>query len=334
MVGLRELNVDGIPEHNWINDHFKYTHGYGIVAASGTVGHRHRRAVVHRVRPARPRASSAPTSRGSTTARRPSSTRSSAARTKETRLLRRSPARRATRYTGKSGVSLSSALTRAAYAVQLRRAADPLLRRHRQGVADPVQPHAQGARRGGRALADHRRRPVPGGGRRPHPVDRRRLHHDQRLPVRLAHDARRHHHRLADRPASARCVAQQNQVNYIRNSVKATVDAYDGTVKLYQWDTKDPVLQDLDEGVPRHGASRSRDISPAAAGPPALPAGPVQGAARAADPLPRDRRRDRSTAAATPGRCRTTRDQGDGERGAAVLPEPEDAGPERARRSR
>jgi uncharacterized membrane protein (UPF0182 family) len=38
-------------------------------------------------------------------------------------------------------------------------------------------------------------------------------------------------------------VAQQNQVNYIRNSVKATVDAYDGTVKLYQWDTEDPVLK-------------------------------------------------------------------------------------------
>jgi len=32
-------------------------------------------------------------------------------------------------------------------------------------------------------------------------------------------------------------------VNYIRNSVKATVDAYDGTVSLYEWDTKDPVLK-------------------------------------------------------------------------------------------
>src|SRR5262249_48994525 len=38
-------------------------------------------------------------------------------------------------------------------------------------------------------------------------------------------------------------VAQQNQVNYIRNSVKATVDAYTGKVTLYQWDTKDPVLK-------------------------------------------------------------------------------------------
>ncbi len=36
------------------------------------------------------------------------------------------------------------------------------------------------------------------------------------------------------------------QINYIRNSVKATVDAYDGTVKLYEWDTNghpDPVLK-------------------------------------------------------------------------------------------
>ena len=32
-------------------------------------------------------------------------------------------------------------------------------------------------------------------------------------------------------------------VNYIRNSVKATVDAYDGTVSLYAWDTEDPLLK-------------------------------------------------------------------------------------------
>ncbi|WP_454294013.1 UPF0182 family membrane protein [Salana multivorans] len=31
-------------------------------------------------------------------------------------------------------------------------------------------------------------------------------------------------------------------VNYIRNSVKAVVNAYDGSVQLYAWDTEDPVL--------------------------------------------------------------------------------------------
>lgn len=33
-----------------------------------------------------------------------------------------------------------------------------------------------------------------------------------------------------------------DDINYIRNSVKATVDAYDGTVTLYAWDDEDPVL--------------------------------------------------------------------------------------------
>ena len=32
-------------------------------------------------------------------------------------------------------------------------------------------------------------------------------------------------------------------VNYIRNSVKATVDAYDGSVDIYQWDEQDPLLK-------------------------------------------------------------------------------------------
>jgi uncharacterized membrane protein (UPF0182 family) len=34
-----------------------------------------------------------------------------------------------------------------------------------------------------------------------------------------------------------------DDVNYIRNSVKATVDAYDGSVTLYAWDETDPMLQ-------------------------------------------------------------------------------------------
>ena len=35
----------------------------------------------------------------------------------------------------------------------------------------------------------------------------------------------------------------RGQVNYIRNSVKATVNAYDGKVTLYEWDEKDPILK-------------------------------------------------------------------------------------------
>ena len=35
----------------------------------------------------------------------------------------------------------------------------------------------------------------------------------------------------------------RGSINYIRNSVKATVDAYDGKVTLYAWDEKDPILK-------------------------------------------------------------------------------------------
>jgi uncharacterized membrane protein (UPF0182 family) len=51
---------------------------------------------------------------------------------------------------------------------------------------------------------------------------------------------------------SAAITAQGNQsVNYIRNSVKATVDAYDGTVSLYAWDDKDPVLKTWSKAFPK-----------------------------------------------------------------------------------
>lgn len=44
----------------------------------------------------------------------------------------------------------------------------------------------------------------------------------------------------ADNPTSTTI---PNPINYIRNSVKATVDAYDGSVTLYAWDEEDPLLK-------------------------------------------------------------------------------------------
>ena len=41
-----------------------------------------------------------------------------------------------------------------------------------------------------------------------------------------------------------------DEINYLRNSVKATVDAYDGTVTLYEWDEEDPILQAWEEVFP------------------------------------------------------------------------------------
>ena len=54
---------------------------------------------------------------------------------------------------------------------------------------------------------------------------------------------------ITTRAAAVRSLASRD-ISYMRNSVKATVDAYDGTVKLYQWDTKDPVLATWSKAFP------------------------------------------------------------------------------------
>jgi uncharacterized membrane protein (UPF0182 family) len=41
-----------------------------------------------------------------------------------------------------------------------------------------------------------------------------------------------------------------DDINYIRNSVKATVDAYSGKVTLYAWDAKDPILKTWEKIFP------------------------------------------------------------------------------------
>ncbi|MDQ2587257.1 UPF0182 family protein [Saccharothrix yanglingensis] len=60
-------------------------------------------------------------------------------------------------------------------------------------------------------------------------------------------------------------VAQQpnREINYIRNSVKATVDAYDGTVTLYAMDEQDPVLkawQGVFPGTVKPGSDMSQSL--------------------------------------------------------------------------
>jgi uncharacterized membrane protein (UPF0182 family) len=57
---------------------------------------------------------------------------------------------------------------------------------------------------------------------------------------------------------------EANKVNYIRNSVKATVDAYDGTVTLYEWDQQqqpDAILKTWEKIFP-HTIKPQGDMSP------------------------------------------------------------------------
>ena len=86
-----------------------------------------------------------------------------------------------------------------------------------------------------------------------------------------------------------RTATQPNSdINYIRNSVKATVDAYDGTVTSTSGTTNDPVLKAWMKAFPglvqpavRYAADVARSR--------AVPGGPVRGPARAARQVPRRR---------------------------------------------
>ena len=62
--------------------------------------------------------------------------------------------------------------------------------------------------------------------------------------------------------SSAITAQPADQVNYIRNSVKAVVDAYDGTVHALRVGPDRPGAEDVDEGVPRHRPAVRLDLRP------------------------------------------------------------------------
>ena len=45
-------------------------------------------------------------------------------------------------------------------------------------------------------------------------------------------------------------IAVGERINYMRNSVKITVDAFDGTLSFYIWDTSDPIIKAYDKMFP------------------------------------------------------------------------------------
>ena len=49
-------------------------------------------------------------------------------------------------------------------------------------------------------------------------------------------------------------------INYVRNSVKATVDAYNGTVSIYAWDESEPILKSWSKAFP--GTVKPRSAMP------------------------------------------------------------------------
>src|SRR5439155_26000272 len=62
-------------------------------------------------------------------------------------------------------------------------------------------------------------------------------------------------------PTGAIAGQQAGQINYLRNSVKAVVDAFTGDVRLYQWGPSDPLLQAWEKAFP--GVIKAKSQIPA-----------------------------------------------------------------------
>ncbi|MFD4832976.1 UPF0182 family protein [Streptomyces uncialis] len=242
VIGLRELDLAGIPKNNWINDHFRYTHGYGAVAAKGTDADNQGRPVFTE--------SDLPSkgSLGDYEQRiyygEKTSQYSIVGGPQKEIDYSDDSGEKTTSYKGKSGVNLSNPLNRAAYAVAF---GEPqilysgaigdgsriLYNRVPKERVEAVAPWL---------TIDGDAYPAVVGDKIQWIVDAYTTTNGYPYASRTT---------LGDTTADSltaansqrAVVAQQNQVNYIRNSVKATVDAYTGEVKLYQWDTKDPVLK-------------------------------------------------------------------------------------------
>ncbi|MFR9724100.1 UPF0182 family protein [Streptomyces sp. MS19] len=240
VIGLREMDVNEIPERNWINEHFRYTHGFGVVAASGTtvqdngqpdftefdlpsegeLGEYQQRVYFGEY-----------TTQYSIVGG-PQREIDYAGEDGEVEYS----------YTGDSGINLDNYLNRAAYALTM---------------GEPQILYSGAIGEGSRILYNRTPKerveavapwltidgdPYPAvvDGQIQWIVDAYTTTNGYPYASRTT---------LGDvtetslTETQGDVIAQENQVNYIRNSVKATVDAYSGDVVLYQWDEQDPVLK-------------------------------------------------------------------------------------------
>ncbi len=249
VVSVRELTLDGLPpgQRNWVNDHTVYTHGYGFVAAYGNQRTSKGDPVYFQQgfttvgpdgKDYQPRIYFGESSPQYSIVGGPAN-----GTKREFDYPAGGTGQINNTYAGDGGVAIGSFLRRAAYAVHYR---EPKFL-----LSDAINSQSR--------LLDHRtptervERVAPwltvDGNVYPAVVDGRVVwvvdgytttsHYPNSDKVNLA-DATSD---SVTETSSTVTTALGGQVNYIRNSVKATVDAYDGSVHLYAWDASDPILK-------------------------------------------------------------------------------------------
>jgi len=255
VVSVRELNIAGNPARNWINDHLVYTHGFGFVSALGNT-------IDTDGKPTFSVGDIPPTSGLGKFQPRiyfgenvPDYSIIGGAKTSKPTELDYPDDKSANgqmnyTYTGKGGVPMGSVFTRLLFAIkyQEQRILLSNLINSDSKILFNRNPSERVSKVAPWLTLDGNIYPAVVDGRILWIVDGYTMSNGYPYSKKT---------NLADATTnsvttSSTAVASlaNKNVSYIRNSVKATVDAYDGTVKLYQWDTKDPVLATWSKSFP------------------------------------------------------------------------------------
>ncbi len=257
VVSVRDVNLDGVPDsqRNWANDHLVYTHGYGFVAAFDNQKQPNGTPVFFEsnIPPtgalyiAQPRVYFGEDSpEYSIVGGGPGAT----PRELDYPDDAEANGQKNNTYDGKGGVPVGSPFNRLLFATKYQEP-NILL----SGLINPDSkilwdrdPLTEVGKAAPWLKLDADPYPVVVDGRMKWIVDAYTTSNDYPYSSRVA---------LSDAVGDAGVKAvgtgtsgPRDEINYIRNSVKAVVDAYDGTVDLYGWDPTDPILQTWEKVFP------------------------------------------------------------------------------------
>lgn len=245
VVGVRELNQNGLTSRNWYNDHLVYTHGYGLVAAygnqrsaggqpvflesgiptAGALGKYEPRVYFGDTSPKYSIVGGAKGKKGGVELDYPSGT-GGAQQTYTT-------------FSGNGGPKLDNPFNRLVYALKFQD--EQILLSNAVNADSQIlynrDPISRVQKAAPYLTLDSAAYPSVVDGRLKWIVDGYTT--SDNYPYSQTE-------KLSDAIADTQTPKQPyalDNINYIRNSVKATVDAYNGSVTLYAWDTTDPVLK-------------------------------------------------------------------------------------------
>jgi uncharacterized membrane protein (UPF0182 family) len=238
MVAARELNPDGIPNKTWVSRHLIYTHGCGVVSASASQITPDGRPIYEEIAAEKPQLYVGTKQPGY-----------AIVNTKQ--LEQACPNTEATPYAGKGGVVLDSTVKKLAYAIhfgEFNLFGSSLITEESRlinvrDVSERVSKVAPFLH------LDADPYPVVDGGKVQWVIDA------------FTTTSRYPYAQEANTDNLTAGSGLKHNFNYVRNSVKAVVNAYDGSVVLYVVDPTDPIVRAWSKAFP--GLFTSADQVPA-----------------------------------------------------------------------